>query len=108
MKCLISVVIVLQFTGLIGTLMCESDKSFLIPRTPSKLRHSPTSQSCFDRDIQPVFSESHVSFVLTWPQYGPRGREREREEEGGKRWAGGREEENGQKTRKEKSRFLFI
>ncbi len=64
---LIGLVIVLEFIGLIGTLIWV--------RTPFKLRHSPTSESCFDGDIQPVFSESHVTFVLTWPQYCQRGRE---------------------------------
>lgn len=80
-----------------------SDRSFLFSRTPSKLRHLPTSESCFDRDIQPVFSESHVSFVLAWPQYGQRGRE------GGGEWrAIGREKENGRGTARKQEKKIAI
>lgn len=36
----------------------------------------PTSQNGFDRDIQLSFRGSHVTFVLTCPQFGPRERKR--------------------------------
>lgn len=76
----------------------ESDKSFPLSRT--KLMLLVHFRELY-RDIQPVFSECHVTFVLTGRQHIQRGRE------GGKWRASGRKEKNDRgMARKQKKRAI--